>query len=74
MSAVENYVSATEIRAYLNQLQMERLEAKLVGLDDCRTYMTDLEGEIAQCRMAYVGAAVIEIAMLRGELSGRLLG
>jgi hypothetical protein len=74
MSAVQSYVSAIEIRAYLNRLQMERLEAKLVGLGDCRTYMTELDEEIAHCRSVYVAAAVTEIVALRGELSGRQQG
>ena len=36
--------------------------------------MDDLEVEISGCRDAYVGAAVTEIAVLRGLLSGRLSG
>jgi hypothetical protein len=74
MSAVESYVSPAEILAYLNQLQMERLEAKLEGLADCETYMTELEDEIAHCRSAFVATSVTEIASLRGELSGRQEG
>lgn len=74
MSSPETQVSAFEIRSYLNQLQMERVEAKLVGLGDCETYMTELEDEIEHCSSVYVGAAVTEIASLRGELSGRLIG
>jgi hypothetical protein len=33
-------------------------------------YMADLEEEIATLRNVYVGAAVTEIASLRGELFG----
>jgi hypothetical protein len=36
--------------------------------------MADLDDEIATTTSAYVGAAVTEIAMLRGELAGRLHG
>ena len=36
--------------------------------------MDDLEDEISGCRDAYVGAAVTEIAVLRGELGRRLEG
>ena len=36
--------------------------------------MTDLENEISETRAAFVGAAVTEIAIARGELSGRLFG
>jgi hypothetical protein len=74
MSAFKDQSSAVEILAYLNRLQMERLEAKLVGLGDCQTYMTDLDHEIEHCRSTFVGAAVTEIAVLRGELSGRVVG
>ena len=36
--------------------------------------MTDLENEISETRAAFVGAAVTEIAIARGELYGRRLG
>jgi hypothetical protein len=36
--------------------------------------MADLAGEIAVTHTAYVGAAVTEIATLRGELFGPQLG
>jgi hypothetical protein len=70
----DTQISAADIRAYLSQLQAERLEAKTVGLDECQTYINELDDEIAHCRSAYVGAAVTEIAVLRGELSGRQTG
>jgi CelD/BcsL family acetyltransferase involved in cellulose biosynthesis len=65
---------ASEIRAQLDRLHLERLEAEATGLTSCAAYMADLEDEIAQCRAAYVGAAVTEIAIARAELSGRLAG
>jgi hypothetical protein len=37
-------------------------------------YMADLEDEVAACRAVYVGAAVTDIAVLRGELFGRNVG
>ncbi len=74
MEAAETYISAVEIRTCLNRLQLERLDAKSVGLADCQSYMSDLEEDIEHCRSAFVGAAVTEIAVLRGELSGRLEG
>ena len=72
--AVENNVSAVEILAYLNRLQVERFEAKLVGLGNCATYMSELDDEITHCRSVFVGAAVTEIAVLRGQLSGQQCG
>ena len=53
-------------RAYYDQAA-ERLGGN-------RAYMDDLEHEISCCRGAYVGAAVTEIAVLRGVLSGPLSG
>ncbi len=70
----ETQTSAVVIRAYLSRLELERLEAKSIGLGDCQTYMSDLDEEIARCRSAYVGAAFTEIAVFRGELSGRQAG
>jgi hypothetical protein len=74
MPPVDSYVSAVEIRAYLGRLRMERLEAKLAGLADCHAYMTELDDEITHSSSAFVGAAVTEIATLRGELFGPQVG
>lgn len=65
---------ANEIQAHLRELYLERHEAEVVGLAQCRAYMADLEDEISECRAAYVGAAVTEIAIARAELDGRLSG
>jgi hypothetical protein len=64
----------SDLRAQLSRLQIERIEAKSVGLAGNQAYMTDLEHEISETRAAFVGAAVTEIAIARGELSGRLFG
>jgi hypothetical protein len=70
----ESPTSAVEMLATLNRLHLERLEAKLVGLHECEDYMAELDEEIEECHQVFVGAAVTEIAVLRGELSGRLSG
>jgi hypothetical protein len=62
------------LRAHLNDLQLERALAGVEGLDANAAYMADLETEIAATGAAYVGAAVTEIATLRGQLSGRPQG
>ena len=67
-------MSSIEIRVHLLDLALERLTAERMGLTSDRHYMADLEDEIAAYRAAYVGAAVTEIAVLRGELFGRELG
>lgn len=65
---------APDIAARLRLLYVERALAECAGLAENRSYMADLEDEISGCRDAYVGAAVTEIAVLRGELGERLLG
>jgi hypothetical protein len=67
-------MSSTEIRARLMELAQERVEAERAGLGGNQAYMTDLEEEIAVYRLALAGAAVTEIAVLRGELFGRQFG
>lgn len=65
---------AADIRAHLNRLHLERVAAESAGLTKCAPYMADLEDEISEYRAAFVGAAVTEIAVARGELSGRPVG
>jgi hypothetical protein len=64
-------MSSIEIRVHLFDLALERLTAEQMGLSADRHYMADLEEEIAAYRVAYVGASITEIAILRGELFGR---
>ena len=67
-------VSAADLHHRLLLLEFERREAQHIGLIECEQYRRDLEEEMAECRVAYVGAAVTEIATLRAELSGRQVG
>ncbi|MEA2227311.1 MAG: hypothetical protein QOF04_941 [Solirubrobacteraceae bacterium] len=67
-------MSTAEIRAHLLELAQEGIEAERVGLSTDGAYMADLNEEIAAYRMALTGAAVTEIAVLRGELLGRQFG
>jgi hypothetical protein len=67
-------MNASEIRARLHELHLERLEAESAGLSACAAYMEDLQDEISRCHAAYVGAAVTDLAVARAELSGRLVG
>ena len=67
-------MTATELHHRIRLLQLERLEAHEIGLLAHAQYRRDLENELAECRAAFVGAAVTEIAVLRADLSGRLLG
>jgi len=62
------------MHTHLQQLEAERALALIEGLGNSAAYMADLDDEIAATRHAYVAAAVTEIAVLRAELSGRLLG
>ena len=74
MSARTTPTSAADAHDHLQLLLAERALAEVEGLAANQTYMADLEGEIAATRDAYVGAAVTDIAVLRGRLSGRLQG
>jgi hypothetical protein len=65
---------ATEMHTHLKELQAERALASIEGLASDSAYMADLDEEIAATRSAYVGAAVTEIASMRGELSGPQVG
>jgi recombinational DNA repair ATPase RecF len=66
--------SAAELRSRIVALEMERLEAIEAGLGSNAVYMDDLESELGNHRNAYVGMAVTEIATLRGQLDGPLVG
>jgi hypothetical protein len=63
-----------DLRARLGLLALEREAAQRSPLADDSHYMVGLREEIAAVESAYVGAAVIEIATLRADLSGALVG
>ena len=67
-------MTATDARNQLQRLQAERLDAVEAGLGENALYMDDLAHEFESVRVAYVGAAVTEIASLRAELDGPLEG
>lgn len=60
--------SAVEERARLAQLRAERARAADSQLRE------DIDAEIVTATGTYVGLAVTEIAVLRGELAGRQQG
>jgi hypothetical protein len=66
--------SAVEVAEHLQLLLLEAALAEVEGLDANAAYMADLREEITATRDAYLGAAITDIATLRGQLSGRLLG
>ena len=67
-------MSAHDLHNQLLELRAERALAEETGVAHIRSYMDDLERDIARSHAAFVGAAVTEIASLRGELSGRNWG
>ncbi|QEC48752.1 hypothetical protein FSW04_15015 [Baekduia soli] len=67
-------ISAHDLAEQLRLLRAERSLAELHGLAADTAYLADLEAEIRHTTAAYVGAAVTEIASLRGRLSGPLHG
>ena len=74
MHATPILPTAVEMRERLELLYLERATAGVERMTANSLYMADLEDEIATTRNAYVGAAVTEIATLRGVLSGPLYG
>jgi hypothetical protein len=67
-------MTASELHIQLRELQAERALARDTGVAEIASYMDDLERDIARSHAAFVGAAVTEIATLRGQLFGRLDG
>ena len=67
-------LTATDVKQHLDLLHEERQLALAIGLAADGAYMADLDDEIAAVHAAYIGAAVTEIATMRAELSGPLLG
>jgi hypothetical protein len=61
-------------RHHLAELREELLAATAAGLVDHPAYKADLEEEFEQARVAYVAAAVTEIASFRAQLSGPQVG
>ena len=66
--------NAAEMRKQLELLYLERAFAATAGLPDNGRYMADLEADISATHGAYVGAAVVEIAIARAALSRPLSG
>ena len=67
-------MNPADIRAQLDRLHEELIEAELAGLTSCEAYMADLDQEIAECRTALVAASVTELAVARAQLHGALVG
>ena len=63
-----------ELHIRLKELLAERLLASSDAVAADTAYVADLEDEIAEVSYAYVGAAVTEIAVVRGELFGPQVG
>jgi hypothetical protein len=70
----DDHTTPADLRARVGLLALEREAAEGSSLGDDSAYMVDLRDEIAAVEAAYVGAAVIEIASLRADLDGRLVG
>jgi hypothetical protein len=62
--------TAHTLHRHLRLLEQERAAARLSGLSENAHYMEDLAHELDAVRVAYIGAAVTEIASLRAALDG----
>ena len=69
-----NVMTAQDMRANVDDLVDERLQARTTGLRNNDFHMEALERELIAARDAYVGFAVTEIAILRSRLEGPLRG
>ncbi len=67
-------LTAAQALGHVGELESERALASLTELGEIDLYMNDLAEEIRVWRHLYVISAVTEIAVLRGELTGRLAG
>jgi hypothetical protein len=67
-------VTAAEAREHITELEAERALARMTGIADIETYMTDLDAELEIWRRMYDISAVTEIATLRAELFGPQVG
>lgn len=65
--------AAAVARAALRRVEAERYEARAAGVTE-GPYVARLDKAIANARRRYVVSAVTELATLRGELNGSLLG
>jgi hypothetical protein len=66
--------TAPVLHRHLRLLEQERAHAILTGLADNDLYMEDLAHEFDAVRIAYIGAAVTEIASLRAAIRAPLQG
>ena len=71
---IETPLTSTELQEQLRLLYAERVLAELEGLADDPRYMDDLLDDISAHESAFMGVVVTEIATLRAELGGPLVG
>jgi hypothetical protein len=67
-------MSATDLRHRIRLLEIALASAEETGVLDHDHYRRFLEDELEWCRMAFVEAAVVEIAVLRATVRGPLVG
>jgi hypothetical protein len=74
MSEPTPITTAAEALHRLEDLRFELSLAGPAGLLDDPSYMDDLTDDLESTRRLYVGLAVTEIASLRREMTGALVG
>ena len=67
-------MSATDLRHRIRLLEIALASAEETGLLDHDHYRRFLEDELEWCRLAFVEAAVVEIAVRRAAVYGPLVG
>ncbi len=61
-------MTATEARTRYMRLQVERIDALELGVDEMSAYIVNLSAAIADAKTDYVASAVAEIADIRVDL------
>ncbi|MGH2917812.1 MAG: hypothetical protein ACRDLS_04320 [Solirubrobacteraceae bacterium] len=62
-------MTSTEARTRYMRLQIERIDALALGVDEASSYMTHLSTAIADAKSDYIAGAVAEIASMRADLN-----
>lgn len=63
-------MTVTDARTRFMRLQIERIDAIGLGVDENCSYMTHLRAAIADAKLDYVAGAATEIAAMRVDLDG----
>jgi hypothetical protein len=61
-------MTVSEARSRFMRLQIERIDARELGVDERSAYMANLSAAIADAKSDYIASAVMEIASMIADL------